>query len=161
MTASVSVAPTHFERALGLAAVVMLAAVIIAITKGYGTWSRIPLVVWGHVSTVVVALGLTPFMLWRRRGDRVHRKTGYIWVGAMFLTALISFGVRTDNGAFSVIHILSLFTLIQAPLIVVLARKHAVTQHRTAVRAMVIGALLIAGFFTFLPHRMLGQWLLG
>lgn len=117
-------------------------------------------VVWAHLSTIVVALVLTPVMLLRRRGDRFHRQLGWVWVGAMLSTALISLGIRNANdGGFSFIHILSVWTCIQVPLIVLNARRHRVAAHRSAVRGMVTGALLIAGFFTFPFNRLLGQWL--
>lgn len=78
----------------------------------------------------------------------------------MFLTALVSFAIReTSHGNFSLIHILSVFTLVQVPIIVWSARTHRVAIHRRAVRGMVIGALLIAGFFTFPFDRLLGHWL--
>jgi uncharacterized membrane protein len=36
-----------------------------------------------------------------------------------------------------------------------------VARHRRTIRALVIGALLVAGFFTFPFGRMLGVWLFG
>ena len=69
---------------------------------------------------------------------------------------------RTINpGGFSLIHILSIWTLIQVPLIVIRARQHNIARHRAAVHGMVVGALLIAGFFTFPFDRMLGEMLFG
>ncbi len=110
----------------------------------------------------MLALALTPVMLLRPRGDRRHRLLGYVWVGAMMATALISFTVRNANdGGFSFIHILSLYTLVQVPLIVWMAHSHNVRGHRSAVRGMTTGALLIAGFFTFPFDRLLGHWLFG
>ena len=80
----------------------------------------------------------------------------------MFSTAFLSLFVRNANhGGFSFIHILSAWTMIQLPIIVWNARAHNVRRHRTGVRAMVTGALLIAGFFTFPFNRLLGQWLFG
>jgi uncharacterized membrane protein len=64
-------------------------------------------------------------------------------------------------GHLSVIHILSAWTLIVVPVIVFAARSGNIVRHRRSVRGMVIGALLIAGFFTLPPFRMLGQWLFG
>jgi uncharacterized membrane protein len=78
----------------------------------------------------------------------------------MIATAMLSFGIRT-GGRFSVIHLLSLFTLFQVPLIWWTARHHQIVRHRRAVRGMVTGALLIAGFFTFPFDRLLGHWLFG
>ena len=157
-----SLAPDLFERVLSVGSVILLAFVAVALAKGYATWGRVPTLVWPHLATIVVALALTPVMLLRRRGDRRHRRLGWLWCTSMMLTALISFGVRTVNhGGFSLIHILSAWTLLQVPLIVWSARAHNVARHRRAVRGMVTGALLIAGFFTFPFNRLLGQWLFG
>ena len=68
---------------------------------------------------------------------------------------------KINDGGFSFIHLISLWVLIQVPLIVVTARTHRVVRHRRAVRGMAIGALLVAGFFTFPFHRLLGHWLFG
>ncbi len=154
--------PDRFDCALALGAMVLLACVVIAVIKGQADWSKVPPVIWAHLGTIVLAVGLTPVMLLRRRGDRRHRLLGYVWVAAMAATAAASLFVRVINpGHFSVIHLLSVWTLIQVPLIVLRARQHDWRRHRGAVRGMVLGALLIAGFFTFPFNRMLGQWLFG
>ncbi len=153
---------TLFDRVLALAALALLAVTATAIGRGYGSWAAIPANVWLHIATIAAALMLTPVMLLRRRGDRLHRRLGYLWVAAMALTAAISFDIRLINrGGFSPIHLLSTWTLIQVPLIVYTARIHNHRRHRAAVRGMVIGALLIAGFFTFPFGRLMGNWLLG
>jgi uncharacterized membrane protein len=46
-------------------------------------------------------------------------------------------------------------------LLVWYARRHQVARHRGAVRGMVMGALLVAGFFTFPFGRLMGRWLFG
>jgi len=155
-----SLAPDTFERVLAAGAVILFACVCIALIKGQADWPRIPANIWAHLLTIMVALALTPVMLLRQRGDRLHRQLGWVWVAAMILTALISFTVRnTNHGGFSFIHILSAWTLFQVPLIAWSARTHNIHRHRRSVRAMVLGALLIAGFFTFPFNRLLGQWL--
>ena len=155
-------AVTGFDRLLAVVAGALLLATLVAIFRGQADWARVPPWVWGHLLTIIVALALTPAMLLRRRGDRMHRQLGWMWVGAMVLTALATFNIQTINqGSFSVIHILSVWTLIQVPRIVLNARAHRVEKHRSAVRGMVTGALLIAGFFTFPFGRMLGSWLFG
>ena len=157
-----SLAPDRLERILAIAAIVLLGAVIVALIRGRAEWGLIPWQVWPHLATIVLAVGLTPVMLLRRRGDRRHRMLGWVWVSAMVLTALLSFNLRVVNpGGFSFIHLLSVWTLIQVPIIVWTARTHKVARHRRAVRGMVIGALLVAGFFTFPFDRLLGQWLFG
>jgi uncharacterized membrane protein len=155
-------APDRFERIMATAALVLLACVLVALARGALELPSVPLWVLLHLATIVAALVLTPVMLMRPRGDRLHRQLGTVWVGAMFATALLSFGIRGDlPGGFSYIHILSLWTAIQVPLIWWTARTHKVARHRSAVRGMVFGALLIAGFFTFPFDRMLGRWLFG
>ena len=152
----------RFERALAAGAALILAAMIVAVARGYAEWSRVPTTVWLHLGTIAVALALTPLMLLRRRGDPAHRILGWVWAGAMLLTAAVSFSIRgIGHGGFSIIHLLSVWTLLQVPLIVWAARTHRVARHRRAVRGMVAGALLIAGFFTFPFDRLLGHWLLG
>ena len=152
--------PDTYERILSGGAVILLVAVVAALSRGHSEWHRVPANVWAHLATIMLALTLTPVMLLRPRGDTLHRQLGWIWVTAMIATALISFTVRNSNhGGFGVIHILSAWVLFQVPFIVLAARRHKVTSHRTRVRAMVTGALLIAGFFTFPFNRLLGHWL--
>jgi uncharacterized membrane protein len=152
--------PDLFEKCLALGAAIILAAVVTAIVKGRAEWGEIPLRLWGHLATICLALILTPVMLLRKRGDPLHRQLGWLWASAMFLTALVTLFIRGANhGGFSVIHILSVFTLTQVPLIVWSAKTHNIVRHRRSVRAMVLGALLIAGFFTFPFDRLMGHWL--
>ncbi len=137
----------------------LTAIVLAAVLNGAAEWGRVPPVVWLHLATVFFALALTPVMLLRRRGDRLHRWLGWIWAVAMFGTAVISFGLRDAGGAFSPIHILSIVTVPLVPLLVLSARRHDVARHRRTARGLIIGALLVAGFFTFPFNRMLGRWL--
>jgi len=154
--------PDLLDRLLSFAALVLLAFVAAALWRGRGEWDAVPGFVWGHIATIVAAVLLTPVMLLRRRGDRLHRRLGWLWVSAMALTALLTFGIRGINqGSLSLIHILSAWTLVQVPLIVWAARTHNHRRHRNAVRGMVVGALLVAGIFTFPFDRLLGHWLFG
>ncbi len=158
--AAKSRAPDGFEKFLAVGTGILLVCVAVALLKGQADWGRIPPNLWVHLGTMITALALTPVMLLRRRGDRPHRVMGTIWVGAMIATALVSLTVRQVNdGGFSLIHILSAWTLLQVPIIWWTARTHRVDQHRGSARGMVLGALLIAGFFTFPFNRMLGQFL--
>jgi uncharacterized membrane protein len=153
-------APDRFERLLAYASIVMLLAIIAAVVRGHARWGEAIAPVWGHLATIAVALGLTPVMLLRARGDHLHRVLGWLWVSCLFVTALISFDIRqVASGQFSYIHVLSGGVVVLMPLIIWTARTHRIARHRRAVRGTVLGALLIAGFFTFPFHRMLGSWL--
>lgn len=157
-----SLAADRFEKVLAFSAIALLVAAATAVVRGEPEWSRVPELVWWHLATIGVALALTPVMLLRKRGDTPHRWLGWIWVSTMFATALISLNLRMiGRGHFSVIHVLSFWTIIQVPLLVWRARQHDIARHRSAVRGMTTGALLIAGFFTFPFGRLLGHWLFG
>ncbi len=151
----------RFDRFLALASLALLCAVLAAIARGYGQWSAVPPLVWAHLVTIIGALALTVIQMWRAKGGRSHRAIGALWVSLMFGTALISiFIVEINDGGYSIIHVLSAWVMIQVPLIALAARKGQIRRHQNAARGMVVGALLIAGFFTFPFDRLLGSWLL-
>lgn len=155
-------APDGFEKLLGGLAVLLLALVLAAMVRGGAELLALPWNVALHFATMVVALAITPVMMWRQRGDRWHRRLGWIWSILMVSTALVSFTIRdTNTGNFSFIHILSVLTLVLVPLLIWEARRHKVDAHRSSVRGLVTGAVLIAGFFTLPFGRMLGRWLFG
>lgn len=154
--------PDWFDRVLGWGSLVLLAAVMTAVLRGQADWLKVPGLVWLHLFCVVISLSLTPLMLWRRRGDARHRQIGYIWVGAMVIASLSTLGIRQINdGQFSPIHLLTVFTLVMLIRLVVAARRRNHAKHRDAIRGLALGALLIAGFFTFPFNRLLGHWLFG
>ena len=152
----------NYERLLAYASVLLFGAAAAAIARGRAEWSAVPPLIWFHLATILTATGLTPVILLGRRGVNRHRVLGRVWVTAMLGTALLSLGIRVINpGHWSLIHVLSAFVLVTAPLIWWTAKTHRVETHRRMVRGMVTGALIIAGFFTFPFGRLLGHWLLG
>jgi len=155
------IASDAYERALAYAASVLFVVAAIAVAKGHNEWGRVPAIIWLHLGTIAVALGLTPVLLLRRRGDSRHRLLGWIWASAMFITAVITLFVRVINpGHLSPIHLLSLLTIVAVPRLVWQARGHRIAQHRRGVRTVVTFALLLAGVLTFPFGRMLGVWLM-
>jgi uncharacterized membrane protein len=164
MRASRSPVPVagRLEPVLAALCSLLLAAVLVALVRGRADWGHVPAMVWAHLAAILVALGLTPVMLLRPRGDRGHRVLGTVWFAAMLAAAASSFAITaTDPGHFSAIHLLSVFTLVAVPIAWRAARAHRVARHRRAVRGLVIGALLVAGVFTFPFGRMLGHWFFG
>ncbi|MFM5893240.1 MAG: DUF2306 domain-containing protein [Novosphingobium sp.] len=150
-----------YERALAFAASALFVIAAFAVAKGHEQWGRVPAIIWLHLGTIALALGLTPVLLLRRRGDSRHRLLGWIWAGAMFTTAALTFFVRVINpGHLSPIHLLSFLTIVAVPRLVLQARGHRITQHRRGVRTVVTFALLLAGVLTFPFGRMLGVWLM-
>lgn len=161
-TMPAALTPTWLDQLLAGLSAVMLAFITAALLRGMEEWARLPANIWFHIVTIIIALSLTPIMLLRFRGDRLHRTLGYIWLVSMVSTALVSFTMRSINqGAFSFIHILSVVTLYVCYKLVRNARAHDPIGHRREVRGIVMGALMIAGFFTFQFDRLMGRWFMG
>lgn len=107
------------------------------------------------------ALGLVQFV--RKKGTFSHRTFGWIWVGLMVIVAVSSFWIHHIRiwGPWSWIHLLSIVTLINLPLAVLMARRHNVNAHRGFMIGIFAGALVIAGIFTFVPGRIMYSVLFG
>jgi uncharacterized membrane protein len=147
------------DRLLGYAAIVMLAIVLAAIARGHAHWREPPVAVWGHLGLLIPTLVLTPVMMIRPKGSRSHRWLGYVWVALMTVIAIESFFIPLHGRSFSPIWPISIFVLVQVPRLVLNARRHNIDMHRRTARGLVIGAFLVAGFFTLPFGRMLGVWL--
>ncbi|WP_375380516.1 DUF2306 domain-containing protein [uncultured Sphingomonas sp.] len=151
-----------YERVLAWASLTLFAVALVAIGRGRPEWNRIPALIWLHLATVLFATGLTPVILLGRRGDRRHHKLGRVWSVAMIGTAAMTLGIRVVHpGHWSWIHLLSIWVLLFVPRLWWTAAHHRVEAHRRAVRGVVTGAILIAGFFTFPFGRLMGRWLFG
>ncbi len=72
-----------------------------------------PHIVQIHVACAATALVLGTFVLYRRKGNSLHKLLGRMWAALMLLTAFTSFfifGFRVV-GPFGPIHLLSVFTI--------------------------------------------------
>jgi uncharacterized membrane protein len=110
-----------------------------------------------HAFAAMSALGLGIVQLAAPKGTLPHRTIGWTWVALMALLAVSSFWIHTIRlfGPFSPIHLLSIFTLVMLPIAVLRAHRHQVPQHRKAMIGLLVGALLVAGLFTFVPGRIM------
>lgn len=104
----------------------------------------------------VLPLGFSPLVL--RKGVARHRVVGWLWCGLMTFTALVSFALHGVNPrGLSPVHLFSVLTLILFPVIIYQARTGHIAGHQQAALGLMIGVLVIAGVFTFLPDRILGE----
>ena len=109
-----------------------------------------------HIATAVTAFLIGSVLLIGVKGSRLHKTLGWIWVIAMGTTAISSLFIREVNhGAFSLIHMLSGWTLIALPMAIVAIKRRKVAAHRKAMTGMFIGGLVVAGALTFFPGRLL------
>ena len=115
-----------------------------------------PPVIQLHVAAAMTALAIGTVLLIGVKGTRLHRTLGWAWVVAMGTTAISSLFIRAINpGGFSLIHLLSGWTIVALPMAVYAARRHRVAIHRRAMTGMFVGGLIVAGLFTFLPGRLM------
>lgn len=116
-----------------------------------------------HAYAAMAAFGLGGFVLFRKKGDATHRRLGRIWVGLMLVTALSSLFVWQSRtfGLFSPIHLLSLLTLIMLWLGLRYARRRSIQAHMRTMQSLYLGALVIAGWFTFMPGRIMNRVVFG
>ena len=110
-----------------------------------------------HAFAAIAAFGLGIVQLTAPKGTLPHRSLGWVWVLLMAVVALSSFWIHTIRtfGDFSLIHILSIVTLLALPGAVLDARRHRVGKHARGMRMLFLAKLVIAGLFTFMPGRIM------
>ena len=110
-----------------------------------------------HAFAAMAAFGLGLIQLAAPKGTLPHRSLGWVWVVLMVAVSVSGFFIHEIRlwGPWSPIHLLAIFTLVTLPLAVWHAHRHAVAAHRNAMISIFLGALVIAGLFTFLPGRIM------
>lgn len=112
-----------------------------------------------HLAAVLpaVAVGLAQLML--PKGTRWHKALGWAWVAAMAVAALSSFWIfGINNDGFSVIHLLSVFVLLNLAAAIWSIRRGQVSAHRKFMVGTLLG-LMGAGAGALAPGRFLHQLL--
>lgn len=125
-----------------------------------------------HMSAAIGALLLGPVALWARKGrlqrPRLHRAFGYAWVTLMLATAISAIFIRDfglpNLAGYTPIHLLVPFSLGSLCLAFVALARNQIALHSRTMQRTYFGACVIAGAFTLLPNRYLGnllwhQWL--
>lgn len=112
-----------------------------------------------HVALAVVAVAAGALIAARRKGTVSHKRLGWLWLLAMAVVVVTSFGVRELRpDSLSPIHILSVWTAISMGMGVAAIRAGNVKRHRRWMGATYAG-LIAAGIFAFAPGRELGEWM--
>ena len=110
-----------------------------------------------HAFAAMSAFVLGVVQLAAPKGTLPHRTIGWLWVTLMTIVSVSAFFIHQIRvwGEWSPIHLLAIFTLAMLPLAVWRAHRHEVTRHRNAMIGIFLGALVIAGLFTFVPGRIM------
>jgi uncharacterized membrane protein len=120
------------------------------------------LIIQIHLYVALAAIALGGFQIVLPKGTPIHRVMGWTWLSFMAVIAGTSLFIKLINpGHFSLIHILSVVVLIQIPRIIWFARKGDIKSHKRAAISLYIGALIVAGLFTFMPGRLMWHLFLG
>ncbi len=123
-----------------------------------------------HMTAALGALATGPVALWARRAGtrqrpRLHRAFGYAWVTLMLVSAISALFIRDFSlpnlAGYTPIHLLVPVTLIGLFGAFWKLAHGNIAGHRTVMRNLYIGACLVAGAFTLLPQRYLGQLVWG
>ena len=118
--------------------------------------------VQAHLGAVLAALGLGTVLMAGRTGRTPHRILGWAFVVLMMAAAGASLFIHGINPrGFSLLHLLSGWTLIVLPVAVMAARRHRVRFHARSMTGLYLGGLIAAGLFALLPGRLLWQVFFG
>ncbi|MDP1630743.1 MAG: DUF2306 domain-containing protein [Caulobacter sp.] len=121
-----------------------------------------PMVIQIHILAAVAAVALGGLILSLRKGHTLHRRMGWMWAGLMAATAGTSLFIVGLNGdVWSLIHLLSGWTLATLPLAVWAARRRRVDLHKRVMTGLFWGASVAAGTFAFLPGRLMWRLFMG
>ncbi len=111
-----------------------------------------------HVAGALSAFFIGLVLLCAPKGFRLHKTLGWSWIVAMSVTAISSFFITGLMGSsYSPIHALSAWTMIGLPFGVAAVRRKDVRKHRQTMTGMYVGAMVIAGLFSFLPGRLMWE----
>jgi uncharacterized membrane protein len=116
-----------------------------------------------HAFSAMAALALGVVQLVAPKGTLPHRTVGWAWAALMLIVAVSSFWIHEMRwiGPFGPIHLLSLYVLWALPTGVLSAHRHVVPRHAATMRGLFFGGLVLAGFFTLWPGRIMYQVVFG
>ncbi len=97
-----------------------------------------------HLLVSALAIPLGAWVLWRPKGDRLHKAAGRAWSGLILLSCMSSLGLREDDGSFSYIHLLTLwsFFCISCALSAIKLRSYALQTATPEAPARMLGIKL-------------------
>lgn len=119
-----------------------------------------------HLATVVPCFFIGTILLIIKKGTPFHIYAGRVFMILMLITAIITLFMPAHVGPtlfnhFGWLHLFSLLTLEGVPSGYLAIKKGNVKKHKRAMIQIYVGALLIAGGFTFVPGRYLYELFFG
>ena len=113
-----------------------------------------------HLVTSLVALVLGAALMIHRKGRTFHRVAGWVWVSLVAVTAGSTLFITSLNhGKWSLLHLITGWTLLILPLAVIWAKRHDVARHRRTMMGLFYGGFAINVFIALIPGRLLWEML--
>ena len=116
-----------------------------------------------HAIMAMIAIILGGIQLSMKKGGPIHKLLGRIWVGLMMFVAISSLFIHKTKmwGDYSPIHLLSLWTIFSLGLGIYFVRVGNIKRHKQVMIGLYFFALILTGFFTLMPGRVMHQILIG
>lgn len=116
-----------------------------------------------HAIAAMIAIILGGIQLSMKKGGVIHKRLGWIWVSLMLIVSFSSFFIHEIKlwGAYSPIHLLSIWTIFSVGLAIYFVRAGNIKRHKQVMIALYVFALILTGFFTLLPNRIMYQVVFG
>ena len=110
-----------------------------------------------HAMVAMAAIIIGGLQLSLKKGTSLHKFMGWVWILLILIVSFTSFFIHEINlwGKFSPIHLLSIWTIIAVVLGVYFARIGNLKRHKIFMVYTYWLALVLTGFFTFYPGRVM------
>lgn len=116
-----------------------------------------------HAIVAMIAIIFGGIQLYMKKGGATHKLLGWVWVGLMLIVSFSSFFIHEIKlwGAYSPIHLISLWTIFAVGLAIYFVRVGEIRRHKHAMVVIYVFALILTGLFTLLPGRVMNQVVFG
>lgn len=116
-----------------------------------------------HMIAALGAFFLGAVVLWKKKGNKIHKLNGRIWVALMLVTSFSGFFIHEIQlwGNYSPIHIISALVPLGLAYAIYEARTGKIDAHQRSMKSTYIGGMIVAGGLTFLPGRLSHEMLFG
>jgi len=111
--------------------------------------------IWVHFLAAVLAIVLGLINLVSEKGTFQHQIIGWFWLIIMIFVTISSLWIREINeGDFSWIHLLTIWTIISMGIAIINIKKGNIRTHAGFMVGTMVGAV-IAGGFAMMPGRFI------
>lgn len=116
-----------------------------------------------HAVAAMAAIILGGVQFYMKKGGILHKLAGRTWIGLMVVVSVSSFFIHKIElwGAYSPIHLLSVWTIFSLGLAIYYVRVGNIKRHKQVMIALYGFALLLTGLFTLMPGRVMHQIVFG